>query len=160
MATTRTRRRTPKKDWRPAFLQAFAETGLVIEAAKKAKVARSTVYEERDRNQDFAKAWAAVEEWTTEEMEQEARRRAVLGVEEPVYHQGKLIDHVRRYSDTLLIFLLKARRPEVYRENHRVEHTGPDGGPIQTQELIPSDAEWHHQVAEVLEEAEAITRSS
>src|SRR5207253_2000949 len=26
-------------------------------------------------------------------------------------------------SDVLLIFLLKARRPDVYRDNHRVEHT-------------------------------------
>jgi hypothetical protein len=33
-------------------------------------------------------------------------------------------------SDTLLIFLLKARRPAVYRENARVELTGIAGGPV------------------------------
>jgi hypothetical protein len=30
-------------------------------------------------------------------------------------------------SDVLLIFLLKALRPTIYRENVRLEHTGPDG---------------------------------
>ncbi|MGH7458564.1 MAG: terminase [Longimicrobiaceae bacterium] len=125
----RTHEATAEKDWRSAFLDAFAEMGLVLTAAKKAGVARSTVYRERQRNEDFALRWAEVEEWTTEEMEQEARRRAVLGVAEPVYQRGELVGHVRKFSDTLLIFLLKARRPEMYREN-RLELTGADGGPI------------------------------
>jgi hypothetical protein len=123
----RAARRTPKRkkaDWRPKFLKAFAETGTVIEAAKKAGVGRRTVYDERQRNETFALKWAEIEEWTTEEMEQEARRRAVLGVEEPVFYKGELVSHVSKYSDTLLIFLLKARKPEVYRENVRVEHGG------------------------------------
>lgn len=125
MATAkRTRRRTPKRDWRPAFLKAFAETGLVIEAAKKAKVSRSNVYDERQRNETFALAWAEIEEWTTEEMEQEAQRRAVRGVEEPIFYKGEIQGSVRKFSDTLLIFLLKARKPEVYRENVKVEHGG------------------------------------
>jgi hypothetical protein len=124
MSTARTKRRTQKKDWRPEFLKALAETGLVIEAAKKAKVGRSTVYDERQRNEEFALKWAEIEEWTTEEMEQEARRRAVLGVEEPIYYKGELQGSVRKFSDTLLIFLLKARRPDVYRENVKVEHGG------------------------------------
>lgn len=34
---------------------------------------------------------------------------------------------VRKPSDTLLIFMLKARRPEVYRERHVLEHTGKGG---------------------------------
>jgi hypothetical protein len=34
-------------------------------------------------------------------------------------------------SAALLIFMLKARRPEVYRERLQVESTGADGGPIE-----------------------------
>ena len=33
-------------------------------------------------------------------------------------------------SDTLMMFLLKAHRPAVYRERPRVEHSGPDGAAI------------------------------
>jgi hypothetical protein len=38
---------------------------------------------------------------------------------------------VARVSDTLLIFLLKAKRPQVYRDNAVVEHTGAGGGPLE-----------------------------
>jgi hypothetical protein len=40
----------------------------------------------------------------------EARRRAIEGVEEPIMHQGQVVTTVRRYSDLLLIFLLKSAR--------------------------------------------------
>lgn len=46
------------------------------------------------------------------------------------------------------------------RPKQATEITGADGGPVQTQELIPSDASWHEQVAGVLDEAEALTASS
>jgi hypothetical protein len=39
-----------------------------------------------------------------------------------VFYQGIQTATVRKYSDTLLIFLLKGRKPERYRE--RVEHSG------------------------------------
>lgn len=134
----RTNEATAEKDWRPAFLEAFAKFGLVIAAAKEAGVARSTVYQERQRNEEFALAWADVEEWSTEEMEQEARRRAVMGVQEPVYHRGELVGHVRKFSDTLLIFLLKARKPEMYRET--IVHTGRAGGPIEVSDDLRDPA--------------------
>jgi hypothetical protein len=152
----RTRTRTPKKDWRPAFLKAFAETGLVVEAAKKAKVGRTTVYEERQRNETFALKWAEIEEWTTEEMEQEARRRAVLGVEEPVYYKGELNGHIRKFSDVLLIFLLKSRKPETYRENVKVEH----GGTITHEVTEKVDGEIDQIMAELGLEREAQTADS
>lgn len=54
-------------------------------------------------------------------LEDEAVRRAYVGVEEPLFYQGKQCGTVRKYSDTLLIFLLKGAKPAKYRE--RV-HTG------------------------------------
>ena len=38
---------------------------------------------------------------------------------------------MREYSDTLLIFMLKARKPDVYRERASIEHTGANGGPLE-----------------------------
>ncbi len=52
------------------------------------------------------------------------RRRAVEGVDEPRFHDGQICGHVRKYSDTLLIFMLKARRPDKYKERGEVAQTG------------------------------------
>ncbi|OOQ57160.1 hypothetical protein BC343_16705 [Mucilaginibacter pedocola] len=41
---------------------------------------------------------------------------AIHGTDKPVYHGGKLIGKVKDYSDTLLMFLLKAKRPETYKD--------------------------------------------
>lgn len=79
---------------------------MVSEACRAAGVGRTTVYERRQADEDFALAWADVEERSTELLEQIAVRRAAQG------------------SDVLLIFLLKSRRPDRYRENVKVEHGG------------------------------------
>jgi hypothetical protein len=42
--------------------------------------------------------------------------------------EGEAVRGAKDHSNTLLIFLLKARRKEKYAE--RQEHTGKDGGPI------------------------------
>jgi hypothetical protein len=100
---------TPKRlrgNWKPRFLAALAETSLVTEAAKRAGVSRGSAYRARQEDEDFALAWADVEEAGTEQLEKIAVKRASEG------------------SDVLLIFLLKSRRPERYRDNVRVEHSG------------------------------------
>ena len=53
-------------------------------------------------------------------LEEEARRRAHDGVDEPVWFQGVQCGTVRKYSDTLLIFLLKGAKPDKYRERSSV----------------------------------------
>jgi len=47
-------------------------------------------------------------------VEDEAIRRAYDGVEHPVYGGGPHFGSVRKYSDPLLIFLLKYFRPQRY----------------------------------------------
>jgi hypothetical protein len=134
--------RTPKKagkqrrDWKPSWLKAFAETGVVAHACEAAKVGRTTVYEARERDEKFAKAWDDIESATTDEMEREAYRRGVEGVDKPVFQKGECVGHVREFSDTLLIFMLKARKPEKYRETTRHELTGKDGAPLTFADLF------------------------
>lgn len=124
MAAKARTRRTRKRDWKPDFLAALEMDGRVLEACKIAKIGRSTAYEARQQDETFALAWADVEEATTERMEHEAIRRGVDGVHRDVFYKGEVCGAERHYSDTLLIFMLKARRPEVYRENVKVEHSG------------------------------------
>lgn len=116
-------------DWTEVFLAAFEETHLVTESAKRAGIHRDTAYDRRAKDPEFGRRWSDAEERSTELLEREAYRRAAVGTEKPVYYKGKRIDLVREYSDVLLIFLLKARRPQTYRE--RVEHTGAGGGPLE-----------------------------
>lgn len=61
----------------------------------------------------------------TEFLEDEARRRATAGFEEPVYQGGAQVGTIRKYSDTLLIFLLKGRNPGKYKD--RVDLSNADG---------------------------------
>ena len=69
----------------------------------------------------------AMEEWA-DCLEQEAVRRAVEGVEEPVFHQGEVVGFVTKYSDALLGKLLTGRRPEIF--GNKTEVTGAQGGPL------------------------------
>ena len=106
------------------FLAALAEGLSVTAATGRANYVRSVVYVRRAKDQDFAAAWDAALEAGTDALEDEARRRAHDGVEEPVHYKGEVCGTIRRYSDLLLIFLLKARRPDKYRERTSVDHSG------------------------------------
>lgn len=53
-------------------------------------------------------------------LEAEAIRRAFKGVRKPVYQGGLLAGHVVEYSDQLLTLMLKAMRPEKYRDTSAV----------------------------------------
>src|SRR5262245_44544346 len=114
---------TPKKQ--AAFLTALADSGNVRQAARQACLSIQTVYKYRQRDPVFARAWeATLSEAMDTVLEPEAVRRAVEGVEKPVYHQGRQVGSVREYSDTLLIFLLKGGKPERYKERREVWHRG------------------------------------
>jgi hypothetical protein len=128
--------RKPLRNWRQRFLKTFAETGTVVAACKAARIDRSTAYRDRSKNPRFAAQWAEAEEAGTELLEGEAHRRAYKGFMKPVFQNGKQVGAIRQYSDLLLIMLLRARRPNVYRENSRVELTGAGGGPIATTQIL------------------------
>jgi hypothetical protein len=120
--------------WTDAFLAALAECGILSQAAEAAGVDRATVWRRRQDDAEFAKACDEAVDMAADKLEAEARRRAVEGVEEPVYQGGQLIGTKTVYSDSLLALLLKGRRKRVFAE--RVETTGADGGPVKTQVLV------------------------
>lgn len=109
--------------WRPKFLQELAETCNVSHAARVAGVDRRTAYDHRDTDAVFAAAWDDAVEQGVDTLEMEARRRALHGTSEPVFYQGELCGTVQKYSDTLTIFLLKAHRPDKYRDQSSVDVT-------------------------------------
>ena len=121
-----------KQNAKAAFLAELARTYSIRHAAQAAEIHRATAYRWRHEDADFARDWDAALDGCKDQLEQSLYQRAVEGVEEPVFYKGKQCGSVRRYSDTAAIFLLKGARPEKYRENARVEMSGPDGAPIET----------------------------
>ena len=100
-----------------AFLSAFRRTGTVTGAAREAAVSRSAHYAWLDSDIEYAERFEAANEEATDELEQEARRRALEGVEELVFRGGERVGTIRKYSDPLLMMLLRAKRPHQFKES-------------------------------------------
>lgn len=106
-----------------AFLEAFAESGNVSHAAREAGCGRASVYVWQEHDEAFLAAFRDAEIRAVDVLEREARRRA-LGYDAVHVDQHGQEHTVTKYSDVLLIFLLKGAKPEKYRERLDVQHTG------------------------------------
>jgi len=85
------------------FLEAFGKTGIISHAAKAVGVDRRTVYNWRGASPEFEEAFVEALDVSIGVLEDEAKARAMgLRGEKP--------------SDLLLIFMLKAARPHIYRD--------------------------------------------
>lgn len=116
-------RSTRKKEevWKPVFLAELLNAPNVAEACRIAGIDRTTAYNHKHADQDFSAAWDSAIELSMDKAEAELYRRAVEGVEKPVYQGGELVGHLQEYSDTLLIFMLKSRRRATYGDRLALE---------------------------------------
>jgi hypothetical protein len=87
---------------RKKFLDALALGYSISYACKKLKIGRQTAYDLKKKDEEFAGAWEEAVEQGTEALEDEAVTRAYNG------------------SDTMLIFTLKARKPEKYGDKKHI----------------------------------------
>jgi len=117
------------------FLKAYAEEGSITAAAKRVKIDRTSHYhwmnadDEKER-EAYRAAFEYCHNIAADLLEEEARRRAVEGVETDIISRvtGERLGTETKYSDTLLIFLLKGNKPEKFKE--RSELSGPGGTPL------------------------------
>jgi hypothetical protein len=92
---------------------------------------------------DYADRFREAEQEAADVLEAEAVRRAVQGVDEAVYFQGEQVGTRRRYSDLLLIFLLKGMRPDKFRERQEVVHREPASDRATAlQEVVENSGEY------------------
>jgi hypothetical protein len=87
--------------WEEKFLESLRMHGVITAACLDAGIERDTAYKARERDSDFAERWQDALDQACDLLEFHAKKRALES------------------SDTLMIFLLKAHRPEKYRD--RVE---------------------------------------
>lgn len=104
-----------------AFLEAYRTCGNISFAASQVGIHRKQHYRWTQADPEYAAAWREAQEDAADHLEKEAWRRAVEGVPEPVYQQGRQVGEVRRFSDHLLMFLLKGVRPEKFRDTFKAE---------------------------------------
>lgn len=142
------------------FFTKLAERGNITEACLASGISRSQVYEYKDGKVAEgvdAKVWKQrfddAREQAADRLEAEAFRRAHDGVPEPQFtRDGDVIympvpegspegtkpqQFVKlNYSDTLLTLLLKANRPDKFKDKVSQEVSGPGGKPIQTETKV------------------------
>ena len=117
-----------------AALAVIAGARSVQAAADAIEVSRYALLQWRDKSEAHRAEWDAAMEGGIDKLEDEAVRRAFNGVEVDVF--GSLgagegtgvVGSRTEYSDQLLTTLLKARRPQKFRENMVV--SGDPANPI------------------------------
>lgn len=137
---TRNQRRKSPQIKKAAFLAAYAECGTITRAAEIADCDRNAHNYWLEHDRAYPERFAQAERQASDRLEQEARRRAVDGLQKVKFHQGrpimvqdpnfpndqsKQIPYVEHeYSDMLLVVLLNANRPDKFRRNVDVTSGG------------------------------------
>ena len=132
---------TPEK--KQKFLANLRESPNVTAAARSVGISRRCAYDHRETDATFAQAWDDAIEEGVDKLEAEVERRAFKGTDKPITFQGQITGTFKEYSDTLAIFLLKAHRPERFRERSEVKHEAGESladaiaaGRARTQQLV------------------------
>lgn len=139
---------------RSTFLQNLAVTGNITMAAAAAGWSRSIPNSLRRADKDFAAKWDYALETAADLLEAEALRRAVHGVQKPVFGRvgagesarTEVVGHVTEYSDNLLVTLLRATKPDKYAQRIDAKTEGSRGGVLVVPQAPTAD-EWKARAA-------------
>lgn len=104
-----------------AFLAAYAHTGRITRAALSAQVNWRNHYNWLKSDEQYVLSFAEAQRMAGDFFEDEAIRRALEGIQKPVFYRGEHVENETVYSDTLMIVLLKGAKPDKYRDNVKVE---------------------------------------
>ena len=143
---------TPER--REVFFQVLEDTCSPKQAAAAAGISRNTAFYHKANDHEFRSRWDKAVEVALDALLDEAYRRAALGYDEPVIHQGRVATvadpetgeerplTVRKHSDRLLEVLLKFRYGDQMADRLAVkveQHTGLD--PTALLAMTPEDRE-------------------
>lgn len=93
-----------KKEWKQTFLQELLDSCNVRAACDAARISINMAYRERTRDRDFAAGWDDAVGFAVDHL------------------QGIAFQRAKEYSDSLMMMLLRAHRPDVYREGYNPLH--------------------------------------
>jgi len=140
--------------WKPsprvrAFLSAYAECADITASAKAAGIDRSAHYRLLERTPEYEAAFRQARQEIGDRLIALAHERVFIGTKKLILYHGKPVmvrrDPSKPYgkkvnpkvphyeyevSEGLHLALLKALKPELFRDRLSAELTGKDGGPI------------------------------
>lgn len=109
-----------------AFLAAYAELGVAAAAAEAAMIGLAD-HQRWLEDAEYREAFRLALERYMGRLELEVRKRALEGVEEPVFYRGEQCGTKRVYSDRLLELLLRMVRERT----EQLEQAGAKGGRLE-----------------------------
>jgi hypothetical protein len=113
------------------FLDLYLIHGNITTTCRALGLNRNRVAGWITKDKSFGEAFAEAKEMAADLVERAMYDVAINGHVKPVYQQGRLVGHTREVVPGLMIKVAQALRPEKWREQQKVEHSGPDGGPIE-----------------------------
>lgn len=144
-STTRERKLNAQR--KRSFLQAVAAGNTIVGAAKLVGVSVQTVTNERRRDPEFDRDVDAAREGYAEHLESVAYQRAVVGVDEPIYQQGKLVGMKKVYDHRLLGQMIAANH-KAYKKDDSTK-VAVVVAPLSTAELVAARNVGRDQVEQL-----------
>ena len=105
-------RHTPQT--RARVIQEFLACGRVDLACERCGVDRTMHYDWLKKDSEYKAAFDEARTHTAQMLEDEAWRRAVEGVDKPVFQGGQQVGSIREYSDSLMTWLLRGLNAKRY----------------------------------------------
>lgn len=102
-----------------AFLKSYSENGNITRSATLTQIQRQSHYRWLKEDPAYKDAFYISRLQYADNLEAEAMRRAYEGYEEAVYYKDAIVGRQRKFSDTLLIFLLKTAKPYRYKDRFK-----------------------------------------
>lgn len=145
------------KKKRKVFLSILAKTGQVAVAARACGHTDTSTFQHfRRHDEDFAEDWNHALEAAANILEEEAVRRAIEGVLEPVYYKGEIAGYKTNYSDTLMMFILRKLDPS-YRDTSRGGDMNINFGIAVLPITAQNDDQWEQRAVVMHNEQKPIT---
>jgi hypothetical protein len=124
------------------FLRVLEKSGLLSRAAETAGLDIGRVRRRMQKDPRFCELIDMAIAYRREIIVDEAMRRAVHGIDEPIYYMGAICGYKRVYSDSLLSKLMEGYDPEKFRANHKVTVEGNIGVATMILPALASSDEW------------------
>jgi hypothetical protein len=118
-------------DWAPAYFAALEASARKAASAKIAGITLRSVQRRRETDAAFAAEELSAMTVAGDMIEDEITRRAIEGIEEPVFGSGGKgvgtiqVGTIRRFSDTLLLRIAERTETGSWRQKQQMEHSTP-----------------------------------
>ena len=141
--------------WRKILFQGLLDNcGRLGAACESVGICKGHLYHLFDRDPEFEKWVRAMQDRAVDVAEDELIRRGVVGYEKAIYYKGRIVGHVKEFSDQNLVRYLAAYRTRYRTTNVEVGGTGGGSVPIKIEhdiaEKILKDEHFNRLIHDLL----------